>query len=244
MGNAGTLPWAVHTQSGDMETTSRWRRMCGVGFKVSDALGLLSGPLLKATQWQRQGFPGSSSGKESAYRCWRCKRHRFDSWVGKIPRKRKMATPSRILVWKFPLTRGAWRVIVRGLQKVVHDWAHSGRVRGSACSNLGAGGLAKWRSLKIFTLGRLEGIFSNEHIRISRGSFCRVHKLILKSQCIIHSPFCLFSSYLPAIFFPLKNLSGLQKWYTCAAALYFLVTAIIGDPSRHSVPVALNWASI
>ena len=37
------------------------------------------------------GFPGDASGKEPAYQCQcrRCKRHRFDPWVGKIPWRRK-----------------------------------------------------------------------------------------------------------------------------------------------------------
>ena len=32
------------------------------------------------------GFPGGSSGKESACHCWRCG---LDPWVGKIPWRRK-----------------------------------------------------------------------------------------------------------------------------------------------------------
>ena len=34
------------------------------------------------------GFPGSASGKEPACQCPRCKRCRFDPWVGKIPWRR------------------------------------------------------------------------------------------------------------------------------------------------------------
>ena len=34
------------------------------------------------------GFPGSTSGKEPAYQCRRCRRHGFDPWVGKIPWRR------------------------------------------------------------------------------------------------------------------------------------------------------------
>ena len=32
----------------------------------------------------------------------RCKRHRFDPWVGKIPLEEGMATHSNILAWKIP----------------------------------------------------------------------------------------------------------------------------------------------
>ena len=34
------------------------------------------------------GFPGGASGKEPACQCRRCKRYRFDPWVGKIPWRR------------------------------------------------------------------------------------------------------------------------------------------------------------
>ena len=34
------------------------------------------------------GFPGSASSKEPACQCRRCKRHRFDPWVRKIPWRR------------------------------------------------------------------------------------------------------------------------------------------------------------
>jgi len=35
------------------------------------------------------GFPGGTSGKEPDSQCRRHKRHGFDSWVGKIPWRRK-----------------------------------------------------------------------------------------------------------------------------------------------------------
>ena len=42
----------------------------------------------------RLGFPGGTSGKELTCQCGRCKRHRFNSWVGKIPWRRKwQSTP-------------------------------------------------------------------------------------------------------------------------------------------------------
>ena len=36
------------------------------------------------------GFPDGASGKEPACQCRRHKRHRFDSWVGKIPWRRAL----------------------------------------------------------------------------------------------------------------------------------------------------------
>ena len=38
------------------------------------------------------------------YQCRRCKRLRFDPWVGKIPLEKEMATHSSILAWKIPWT--------------------------------------------------------------------------------------------------------------------------------------------
>ena len=38
---------------------------------------------------RKMGFPCSASGRESAWQCRRCKRHRFNPWVRKIPLSRK-----------------------------------------------------------------------------------------------------------------------------------------------------------
>jgi len=39
-------------------------------------------------------FPGGAGGKEPGCKCRRCKRHRFNSWVGKIPwRRAQQPTP-------------------------------------------------------------------------------------------------------------------------------------------------------
>ena len=43
---------------------------------------------------ERCGLPRRLSGKGSACRC---RRHRFDSWVGKIPLEKEVATHSSIL---------------------------------------------------------------------------------------------------------------------------------------------------
>ena len=49
-----------------------------------------------------QGFPGGTSNKEPACQNRRHKRLGFDPWVGKIPRRRGMATHSSILAWRIP----------------------------------------------------------------------------------------------------------------------------------------------
>ena len=63
------------------------------------------------------GLPGSASGKESACQCKRCKRRRFDPWVGKSPWRRGVATHSSILAWRIPTDRRAWRATVHGVAK-------------------------------------------------------------------------------------------------------------------------------
>ena len=47
------------------------------------------------------GFPGSASGKELACQCRRCKRHRFDPWVGKILWRREWQPTSVFLFGEF-----------------------------------------------------------------------------------------------------------------------------------------------
>ena len=42
--------------------------------------------------WGVGCFPGGASGKASTCQCRRCKRHRFDPWVGKIPWSRESHT--------------------------------------------------------------------------------------------------------------------------------------------------------
>ena len=50
------------------------------------------------------GFPGGTSGKESARQCWRHKRHGFDLWVRDSPLEEGMAIHSSILAWRIPWT--------------------------------------------------------------------------------------------------------------------------------------------
>ena len=43
------------------------------------------------------GFPGGASSKEPACQCKRCRRRRFDPWVGKIPWRRAWQPPPVLL---------------------------------------------------------------------------------------------------------------------------------------------------
>ena len=51
--------------------------------------------------YHEMGLPWCLSGKESACQGRRCKRHRFDPWVGKIPQRRKWHPTPVFLPEKF-----------------------------------------------------------------------------------------------------------------------------------------------
>ena len=62
------------------------------------------------------GFPGSTSGKEPTCKCRRCKSHRFDPWVGKIPWRRK-CNPLQYSCLESPVDRRAWWATVHRVAK-------------------------------------------------------------------------------------------------------------------------------
>ena len=68
-------------------------------------------------------FPGGTSGKESACQFRRPKSRRFDPWVRKIPRRRKMAAHSNTLAWRIPWIEEPGRLQSIGWQKARHDWS-------------------------------------------------------------------------------------------------------------------------
>ena len=53
------------------------------------------------------GFPGDANGKEPACQCGRCKRHKFDPWVGKISWRRAWQPTPVFLPGEFH-GRGTW----------------------------------------------------------------------------------------------------------------------------------------
>ena len=61
-------------------------------------------------------LPRGTSGKESACQCWKCKRHWFDPWVGKIPGVAN-GNPLQYSCLGNPMDRGAWRATVHGVAK-------------------------------------------------------------------------------------------------------------------------------
>jgi len=67
------------------------------------------------------GFPGGTSGKESACQCRRCKRQGFDPWVGKIPWSRKWQPAPVLLPGKF---HGQRRATVHGAARSQISLSH------------------------------------------------------------------------------------------------------------------------
>ena len=63
------------------------------------------------------GFPGSASRKGSACQCRRCRRPRFDPWVGKFPWSRKWHRAAVHLPGKFHGQR-TLRAIVHGASEM------------------------------------------------------------------------------------------------------------------------------
>ena len=79
--------------------------------------------ILAAPLWA-EGFPGGAIGKEPACQGRRHKRCRFDSWVGKIPWSKGMATHSSIPAWRtLPWTEEPGGLQSRGSHRVGHNWA-------------------------------------------------------------------------------------------------------------------------
>ena len=62
------------------------------------------------------GLPRWLSGKESAYQCRSHRSHRFDTWVRKVPWRRKWQ-PTLVFAWDNPMDRGAWMAIAHRVAK-------------------------------------------------------------------------------------------------------------------------------
>ena len=91
----------------------RWRRTQPQGFCEDRAGRLLSQKSVRhfywvwaspVAQWDRIGL-----------QCRSRNRRGFDSWGGKSPLEKGMATHCSILAWRIPMDRGAWRATVYGV---------------------------------------------------------------------------------------------------------------------------------
>ena len=69
------------------------------------------------------GFPGGTTGKESARQCRRCKRCGFKPWMGKIPWRRKWQ-PTPVFLPRESHEWGRWQATVIMSRKVRHDWSN------------------------------------------------------------------------------------------------------------------------
>ena len=76
-----------------------------------------------ATSYWGNGFPGGAIGKEPSCQCLRFKRHGFDPWVRKIPRRKKWQLHSSILAWRIPWTEESGVPWFIGSQRSGHDWS-------------------------------------------------------------------------------------------------------------------------
>ena len=63
-------------------------------------------------------FSSGVSGKELAYQCWRCKRCRFDPWVGKVPWGRACQLTSVFMPGKFCGQKGLVGYSPQGLKEL------------------------------------------------------------------------------------------------------------------------------
>ena len=78
-------------------------------------------PNLRTSLPSPLGFPSGAIGKKPSCQCRRHKRHGFDLWVRKIPRRRKWQ-PTLYSCLENPTDRGAWLQSM-GLQRL-NDLAH------------------------------------------------------------------------------------------------------------------------
>ena len=69
------------------------------------------------------GFPGGTSGKEPACQCRRRKRCEFDSWVGKIPWRRKWQPTSLFLPGESHGQKNLVGYSPWGRKRVGHNWS-------------------------------------------------------------------------------------------------------------------------
>ena len=111
---------------------STWRAGIYTALKPCLSLSSTQDRQCFLASWQRSsvvwGLARWLSGKESTCQCKRCKRHRFDLWVGKIPWSRKWK-PTAVLHEKFHGQRSLVDYIVHGIAESSRtrliDWAQN-----------------------------------------------------------------------------------------------------------------------
>ena len=91
--------------------------------------------ILSSNKKVHAGLPRCHSGKEPTCQCRRLRRHRFDSWVGKMLWRRKRQHSS-ILAWEIPWTEETGGLQSMGLQRDTIKWAcmHTHTHTGTCCN--------------------------------------------------------------------------------------------------------------
>ena len=74
-----------------------------------------------SSTYEKEGFPGGASDKETNYQC-----RRQETWSlsWKHPLEEGMATPSSILAWRIPLIEKPGGLRSLGSQRVRHEWSN------------------------------------------------------------------------------------------------------------------------
>ena len=100
-------PWTVACQAPLSMTFFRQEYWSGLPFPLpGDLLNLgieLSSPEFSRRILYQDASRKAYTGKEFTYHCRRCKRRRFDPWVGKIPWERN-GNPLQCSCWEIPWT--------------------------------------------------------------------------------------------------------------------------------------------
>ena len=129
------------------------------------------------------GLPKCLSGKESTCQCRRCRRHVFNSWMGKYPGK-EMANNSTILVWRILLTEEPQFSSIQFSHSVVSDslWPPWAAAPQASLSITNSYGLLKLMSIEsVMTSNHLilycpllllSSIFSSIRVFSSESALC------------------------------------------------------------------------
>ena len=108
--------WGINDPKAQ-ETLTQWLKETGVPPSVGGSWSLC----LHCSR----GLPRWRSGKEPTCLFRRCRRHKFDPWIRKIPLEEGMASHSSILAWKIPWTERTGRLQSTELQSFGHNWAYT-----------------------------------------------------------------------------------------------------------------------
>ena len=93
--------WKVPPLPGHVNDLAKWKQFTRPEYALS-----LDKPFIGLLRW--------CTGKESSCQCRRCRKHRFDPWVGKISWRRN-GNPFQYFCLESPMDRGTWWATVPGV---------------------------------------------------------------------------------------------------------------------------------